>query len=68
MAIKSHRQTKLRDQCVLLRFYCENAKKSSELRAEGKPHAARGGAGRETVQSNRKYDCVWEALYYLSFG
>lgn len=42
MAIKSHRQTKLRDQCVLLRFYCENAKKSSELWAEGKPHAARG--------------------------
>jgi len=29
MAIKSHRQTKLRDQCVLLRFYCENAKKSA---------------------------------------
>jgi len=29
MAIKSHRQTKLRDQCVLLRFYCENAKKKS---------------------------------------
>lgn len=68
MAIKSHRQTKLRDQCVLLRFYCENAKKSSALRWRGEPHARWESKGRETVQSNRKYDCVWEALYYLSFG
>lgn len=68
MAIKSHRQTKLRDQCVLLRFYCENAKKSSALRGRGEPHARGERIHRETVQSNRKYDCVWEALYYLSFG
>lgn len=47
MAIKSHRQTKLRDQCVLLRFYCENAKKSSELRASGEPHAGERGGGRQ---------------------
>lgn len=42
MAIKSHRQTKLRDQCVLLRFYCENAKKSGGHRGNGR--GARGTA------------------------
>lgn len=61
MAIKSHRQTKLRDQCVLLRFYCENAKKSGGHKGDERG-SRRGGA------SNRKYDCVWEALYYLSFS
>lgn len=56
MAIKSHRQTKLRDQCVLLRFYCENAKKKS------------GSCG-DSARSNRKYETAsgWSGIRLFIF-
>lgn len=61
MAIKSHRQTKLRDQCVLLRFYCENAKKKS-----GSCAARRVG---ETANMRlRLGGAAAAAADYLSFG
>lgn len=51
---------------ILLRK-CEEVKRVVMVRGATR-RGRRGRKGRETVQSNRKYDCVWEALYYLSFG